>query len=532
MRRELAFAALVCAAAALFLAEAREPRPPIDDAFISYRYARNLVAGQGLVYNPGEYVEGYTNLLWTLLVAAGVALGGRAPDVGFALGLASGVLALLATAGYARCLLEVRQRWLAGLAPLLLLAAPVFSRWATSGLETPLFVALVAAALWAFARDRVGLASAGAFLATLCRPDGVLLAAALLGLHLAPRWREPRAWRAPLAYTALLVGLTLFRLLYYGSPLPNTFYAKVGGLPLQLGVLHVLDFLGSGVWLLLPPAALALLRDARARPGALYAALVVAYVVAIGGDAFRWRFLLPVLPWLASAAVSGTLVLFAASPWAGAAAVLCLVASVCRQSLGELPIAVLAGSALLAAGLVAALRMRGVAARWIAALPALLLAAALATPSLRGALLAGARESERARYLAQVREIDRAIAAGGRLAAGALLARGEPSPLIAAGAIGALGYYSRLPILDIYGLVDATIARSRGDAQGRVVPGHTRSNADYVLGRRPDYIFIRQRAAALASGTPQAIRDLWQHPDLERLYVWDEGVSAYRRRDR
>src|SRR5215475_11087437 len=38
-----------------------------DDGFISFRYAANLVRGDGLVYNAGERVEGYTNLLWTLL---------------------------------------------------------------------------------------------------------------------------------------------------------------------------------------------------------------------------------------------------------------------------------------------------------------------------------------------------------------------------------------------------------------------------------------------------------------------------------
>ena len=50
-----------------------------DDAFVSLRYAENLVAGNGLVYNPGEWVEGYTNLLWTLALAAALALG--APDI-------------------------------------------------------------------------------------------------------------------------------------------------------------------------------------------------------------------------------------------------------------------------------------------------------------------------------------------------------------------------------------------------------------------------------------------------------------------
>ena len=47
----------------------------VDDAYISFRYAANLVAGHGLVYNPGEAIEGYTNFLWTLIVAAGLPLG-------------------------------------------------------------------------------------------------------------------------------------------------------------------------------------------------------------------------------------------------------------------------------------------------------------------------------------------------------------------------------------------------------------------------------------------------------------------------
>ena len=41
-----------------------------DDAFISFRYARNLLEGHGLVYNPGEYVESYSNFLWVLELTA------------------------------------------------------------------------------------------------------------------------------------------------------------------------------------------------------------------------------------------------------------------------------------------------------------------------------------------------------------------------------------------------------------------------------------------------------------------------------
>src|SRR5262245_16319000 len=46
-----------------------------DDAFISYRYAKNWVDGLGLVFNPGEHVEGYTNFLWTILIGVFVKLG-------------------------------------------------------------------------------------------------------------------------------------------------------------------------------------------------------------------------------------------------------------------------------------------------------------------------------------------------------------------------------------------------------------------------------------------------------------------------
>jgi len=43
-----------------------------DDAFISFRYAQNLIDGNGLVYNVGERVEAYTNFLWTILIALGI----------------------------------------------------------------------------------------------------------------------------------------------------------------------------------------------------------------------------------------------------------------------------------------------------------------------------------------------------------------------------------------------------------------------------------------------------------------------------
>ena len=47
----------------------------VDDAYISYRYAENAAKGLGFVFNPGERVEGFTNFLWTLLLAVAFKLG-------------------------------------------------------------------------------------------------------------------------------------------------------------------------------------------------------------------------------------------------------------------------------------------------------------------------------------------------------------------------------------------------------------------------------------------------------------------------
>ncbi len=80
--RRLHAAILVAALLTLgaLLLHAREYQFLTDDAYISFRYARNLADGHGLVFNPGfERVEGYTNLLWVLILAAG-ALAGIAPE--------------------------------------------------------------------------------------------------------------------------------------------------------------------------------------------------------------------------------------------------------------------------------------------------------------------------------------------------------------------------------------------------------------------------------------------------------------------
>ncbi len=473
---------LTAACALVFLAELHPRVPQVDDAYISYRYAANLVEGHGLVFNPGEPVEGYTNLLWTLALALGLALGWPAPAFAHALGLASGLAALAGSYALARAA-GVRAAW-AGLAPWLVYASTPFARWATAGLETPLFTAWGAAALAAQAAGRSGWTGGFAVAATLTRPEGALLAAVVLGAELLERRSDGwRAWRAPALYAGFLLALCAWRLAYYGALLPNTFYAKVGGVPPAFGALYAGSFLLDGAGWLLLPAALAVWRVPRLRPAALYAVAFLGYVIAIGGDALgHARLLVPVLPCLAALAVAGSAQAFALRRSAGVLAAACLVAALCGQLAG-----------------------------W---------------PT--GAAL---RHPKRAAELARARGSDQLFESLARRRAAELERRGAPAPLVATGAIGAFGYYARVPVLDLLGLVDPEIARSPPDPAGSGVrlPGHQRWNTGYVLARRPDYILVAKKGSP-GKGNLPAVAGLWAHPDLERLYLWDAAVEGYRRR--
>jgi hypothetical protein len=133
--------------------------------------------------------------------------------------------------------------------------------------------------------------------------------------------------------------------------------------------------------------------------------------------------------------------------------------------------------------------------------------------------------------LHEVRRFDAGFEEVGLGKATILKQRGETDALVAIGAIGSFGYHSRLPILDILGLVDPEIARSAPDPSlpRQAVPGHQRWNTEYVFERRPEYILIARKDSP-GRGRLPAVFGIWSHPALERDYEWDEGVWGYRRR--
>src|SRR5262245_25291048 len=177
-------------ALAALLVHALSFRFAIDDAWISFRYARNLLSGHGLVFNPGEPVEGYSNLLWVLLSALGLAAGLDPLLWARVMGFAAAAATALLLPGVARRLWagsepgatepERRRQSVRGAEAAMWLAAASgpLACWSLAGLETAMFGLLMVLA-WRAALDRQALA-AGVFsvLMTLTRPEGLGLGVA------------------------------------------------------------------------------------------------------------------------------------------------------------------------------------------------------------------------------------------------------------------------------------------------------------------------------------------------------------------
>lgn len=320
MKIKLATAAprISLAAVALLLASLLAfalPNYLVDDAYISLRYAQNLALGNGLTYNPGEQVEGYTNFLWVLLLAAAHHLGADLPAGARVAGFLAGLLTLLAT-GIVSTAVFPRRNLLSRLMPVLLLAASrPFWLWAVSGLETVLFSLLLTAGVALLMRDVGSRTGAGAallfFASALTRPEGAMFfLLALTGwLLLAPSRARLRAGSVAAAlFAGLLLVYLAWKWWYFGSLLPNTFYAKnIGRAELfRWGLAYLRSFLvdygaGTGILAILAGFCVAPAGSERGRLRllALLALVGTVYPVLAGGDIYYYnRFMVPILPLL------------------------------------------------------------------------------------------------------------------------------------------------------------------------------------------------------------------------------------------
>ena len=302
-----------------------------DDAYIGFRYVRNLVEGHGLVFNPGEYVEGYTNFLWVLELAAIWALTGIPPET------AAPVLSVVYTLGTLAVVLwwvyrmpGLSHRGLVGWMALgLLCSSATVAIWTTAGgLETRQFTFFILAGLVALSihgEHRRGQLTASLCLAAaeLTRPEGLLIGGCFLAgfalcrlLRAGQLWRPWRDWRALMMMGApfmlIVAAHYLWRYAYYGEWLPNTYYAKVVEPWYESGIHYLVQAgIETGAYLLLPLALVAAItRWRRHKDGAHLVGLLAilmhgAYLARIGGDHFEYRPLDFYWPLLAVAAAIG-----------------------------------------------------------------------------------------------------------------------------------------------------------------------------------------------------------------------------------
>ncbi len=431
-----------------------------DDAFISFRYADHLNRGLGLVWNPGERVEGYSNFFWVVLLSAGMRLGVAPQVTSTVLNTVSGGALLVGI-----FLLSARYhgRWspFSWLPVLVLVTSASFTAWCSGGLATMFFAALVFFAYMSFLREREQPAarlypSTLLFaVASLTRPEGALHFAIAGLFFLADILRRKRSPAAALVWGlpwALVVGAhLLWRHSYYGFWLPNTYYAKVGS---ELSWGQSLRYFQSFSQMyhlewFLPLALLAVFYRPR-YVHILFAAVVglhTLYVASVGGDYLEFRFLVMIFPYLYWLIVEG-------------------VERLTRLGRGK----------------PAALGRRG-AALCAAALCAVALLATTAGGELKGASLKGIFRLGVSTIDFMQLTTDTWTEQGlflRRLVDEGLL---PDDTMLAIGGAGIIPYYSRLPTIDIVGLNDVHVAHSPPDSDIPLVGHRHMASVDYLRER-------------------------------------------------
>lgn len=474
----------------------------LDDPYISFRYAWNLVHGHGLTYNAGQHVEGFSNPSWTLLSAAALVAG--VDPLAFTkvagLGLHLATVAVL-WVGVRRvhplpASSERLPRTVTRLIPPALAAGAVATSswtalWALAGLETPLFAFALVAAVVAYSGERRTLAALLMLLAALTRVEGIAFGAAFVVVLLRERGLSREVRRPLLLLSVPFLTVLLLRVAYYRHALPNSYTDKTG-LPawenLRAGCRYLVASLRRGfgltaggptgdatvvlVLVLLAVTAVALLvallrvRDALSAGRWLTAISVwaIATITVVGGG--DWmpaaRFLVPAVPLVALALGDGLTALLRPRP----------------AGFGW-PRRLLAGGCVLGAAATLVTTGKGQQDTVVAAIARY---QPPGTPNL----------DRNPNYVSMMRWLTEHVPAGNLVGI-------EEAGLIPYGT-------PELRYLDLFGLTDETIARAPG------TPPFDKHDNSYVIATRPDYLVI------------------WGIPDRHGSFRWSHQLSLVRDR--
>jgi hypothetical protein len=448
-------------------------RSMVDDAMTSVQYAKQLALGNGVVFNVGERVEGYTNFLWVVFMAP---IYGVCHLLGIEFVPVIIHVNVLITAAVALLVYVIAAeiwgpRHLATLVAVgFCLADNSFTVWAALGLEVHFLGLFMLLALW-LARTAprrralyTGLALLGAH---LTRPDAGLFCAVVVGNELfealmALRKRDRAAARRAFL-DAIVMGATwavpfaayfAWRYNYYGAFFPNTYYLKLEGEidAWARGIEYLRSFLDVRAFV--PALALFgvfMLRDKTIRTLFVYLSLHVYYVTYVGGDFFPGhRFYVPELPHFALLIGAAVDVIYRFTQSKRPASLLANINAGPREVAGF--------------GFAAAI-------------------AALLVVYVRG-LEMGPLQGEIITWRDNLRAHRRMLQWVGK--------NKPEGASFATCLIGHTGYFSETHVIDVCGVLDPVVARRHVKNFGKGQAGHEKiADADYIFKKRPTYVGLR-----------------------------------------
>jgi arabinofuranosyltransferase len=222
----------------------------VDDAYITFRYSKNLINGYGLSYNPGVKVEGTSSLLWSLILAPFLLL--HLPIT-----LTAKIISLIGTLIIIPLLFYkfLKNKYLAVVAIILFWTNTNVIHWSTLGLET-IFYATLIFITFVFVDQRWWRRKGGLYLLffiglaiSLTRPEGILyLIAIVLYLFFNEKFDRKKIIYLWLSWLLFLVALSIFRYFYFGNILPNTFWAKNFGITFADKIIRGCYYVKKWLW--------------------------------------------------------------------------------------------------------------------------------------------------------------------------------------------------------------------------------------------------------------------------------------------
>lgn len=277
-----------------------------DDAMISMRYAYNLAHGFGLVWNPGERVEGYTNFLWTIYMALVHLVGISKAKTSLVILLTNFIISISTIPLVLRLVSLLKGGIIAASASVIVYClCGNIVMWCTHGMEATflalIFIMTLCNIIEESEKEKPVLYTYLLIgILPLVRSDALVLSGILCLLSLIINKQKKAVIIYSLVSLVLPLAHLIFRYFYYGDLLPNTAYLKAtnwGG-RISHGVSYVFQFF---LRYIIPLAFViaGLIRFKRPLFIYLFSALILysIYVAYIGGDYFlHFRFYIPFIP--------------------------------------------------------------------------------------------------------------------------------------------------------------------------------------------------------------------------------------------